>query len=110
MKDPALFADFTSDELVAELKRRKYGINPITVDRLGETIKNLTLGELGMIRQQVESVWEYRLSCETKGLTDEEKKLLEARDFMGCVRAVRLRLGVAIADAKAFVDKHKGGT
>lgn len=102
-------AKLTTKQLVSIIKRRQHGTELLTVDEVDRTIKTLDLAQLADLMHRVTSLFEYKQSL-LRGLTDAEKGLLAARDFMGCIRSVRERTGLSITDAKAFMDRHKTGT
>jgi ribosomal protein L7/L12 len=98
-------AAFETKTLIAEVRRRR-GFDPTQVDDIISAAEALELGELGSLRRQVNALWEQKTKY-LHGLLPDERALLDNKDYLGCVRAVRERVGVGLADAKALVDQWK---
>lgn len=94
------------DLLVAEIRRRDHGNDRIKVDEIDALLDTMTLGELGMLRRRVNALYTHKAQYH-QGLTPDEWGFLERKDFIGCIKAVRERTGLGLADAKEFVDQWK---
>ena len=79
----------------------------ITVDELIAASCALPDAQLGTLRRFVNAEFEARMK-RVNGLTEEEQQLL-ARSKIDCVRAVRERTGLGLADSKEIVDRWQRG-
>jgi hypothetical protein len=78
-----------------------------SVDELITLTSALPDIQLGLLRRFVNSEFENRIRF-TKGLTEGEQKLL-AKSKIDCIRAVRDRTGLGLADCKELVDRWERG-
>ena len=101
-------ASLETKELIAEVRRRRGTYTP-DIDDVTKLLEGLDLGALGALKRQIDAMWDHRVST-LSGLTPDEKAMLANRDFMGCVKSVRERLSIGLADAKFLVDRWKGGS
>jgi ribosomal protein L7/L12 len=72
-----------------------------------EAIKGLSDSDLGTLRRFVNTEFEARMR-HCSALTEEEQQLL-ARSKIDCVKAVRERTGLGLADSKELVDRWQRG-
>jgi len=72
-----------------------------------ESLNGLSDSDLGMLRRFVNAAFEERVRS-AMTLTEEEQQLL-SRSKIDCVKAVRMRTGLGLADSKELVDRWQRG-
>ena len=75
-----------------------------TLEDLEDQIKELEIQPLGYLRRYINSEYETRIRF-MPGLTPEEQALFSRPDKLACVKAVRERTGLGLADSKEFVER-----
>jgi hypothetical protein len=66
-------------------------------------LKTLTNAELGELRLELDA--QLKQNIGTDGLTEDEWALLDASNKLQCVKDVRNRVGVGLAQAKEYVER-----
>ncbi len=100
------YSAFTTKQLEAEVKRRR-GFATLTIDEIDAQLDTLELGQIGALRRRVNALWEQK-SATCVQMTDEEKAMIQNREYINTVKSIRARLNVGLADAKALLDKWTG--
>lgn len=105
MSEDNPLAPFETKLIIAELRKRR-GHDPVRMEEFCKLLEEMDAGELAEVKRNVDALWENRVRS-FRGLTPDERALLEAKDFMGCVKAIRDRTGVGLAQAKQLLDAWK---
>ena len=79
----------------------------MTVDEMITAIQSLSDIDLGMLRRFVNDAFESRVRF-FNGLTEEERQLLTSSK-LDCIKAVRRRTGLGLADSKELVERWQRG-
>lgn len=100
-------AQALSDADFGRLRRALNSLDKGNVEALVTEATALPDLDLGLLRRFANSEFENRIR-HTKGLTEDEQALL-SKSKLDCVRAVRERTGLGLADSKELVDRWERG-